>query len=97
VKEWGLAVREESPNGGAKWWLAGGKWVAVAYLGDGENNEKKEASASIFLFIVEREREGKWSRSRTLASDGRRLASPARMWRSTTPISRSESHRARSV
>jgi hypothetical protein len=52
-----LARCEESPNGGAKRWLAGGKWVAVAYLGDGENSEKKKASASIFLFIVERERE----------------------------------------
>jgi hypothetical protein len=70
VKEWGLAVCEESPNSGAKRWLAGGEWAAVAYLSDGENDEKKEASASVFLFIVGREREKKWSRSHTSASDG---------------------------
>jgi hypothetical protein len=57
MKEWGLPVNEESPNGGAKWQLAGSEWVAVAYLSDGENGEKKEASASIFLFIVGRESE----------------------------------------
>jgi hypothetical protein len=50
-------VCEESPNSGAKRWLAGGEWAAVAYLSDGENDEKKEASASVFLFIVGRERE----------------------------------------
>jgi hypothetical protein len=50
-------VREESPNGRAKRWLAGGEWVAVVYLGDGENSEKKEASTDVFLFIVRRERE----------------------------------------
>jgi hypothetical protein len=72
MKGWGLAVREESPNGRAKRWLAGGEWVAVAYLGDGENSEKKEASTDVFLFIVrrERERERKWSRSHTSPSDG---------------------------
>jgi hypothetical protein len=74
VKGWGLAVREESPNGRAKRRLVGGEWAVVAYLGDGENSEKKEASTDVFLFIVrrerERERERKWSRSHTSPSDG---------------------------
>jgi hypothetical protein len=56
VKVWGLAVRKELPNGRAKWRLAGSEWVAVDYLGDGENNEKEEASGGVFLFIVGRER-----------------------------------------
>jgi alkylation response protein AidB-like acyl-CoA dehydrogenase len=50
-------VCEESPNDGAKWWLTDGEWAVVAYLGDGENGEKEEASAGVFLFIVGRERE----------------------------------------
>jgi hypothetical protein len=44
-------VREESPNGGAKWWLAGSEWAAVAYLSDGENGERKETSAGVLLFL----------------------------------------------
>jgi hypothetical protein len=31
--------------------LAAGEWAAVAYLGDGENGEREEASADVFLFI----------------------------------------------
>jgi hypothetical protein len=90
-------MREELPNGGAKQWLTGGEWVAVAYLGDGENGEKEEAVASIFLFIVRGEREGEWSRSQTSASDGRWLAGLAGMRCSTAPLSWSDSHMARSV
>jgi hypothetical protein len=90
-------VREELPNGGAKQWLTSGEWVAVAYLGDGENGEKEEAVASIFLFIVRGEREREWSRSQTPASDGRWLAGLAGMRCSAAPLSWSDSRMARSV
>jgi hypothetical protein len=49
-------VCEESPNDGAKWWLTDGEWAVVAYLSDGENGEKEEASAGVLVFIVGRER-----------------------------------------
>jgi hypothetical protein len=53
VKESGLAVREESPNGGAKQWLAGGEWVVVAYLDDGENGEIGGCFPRLVIFIGE--------------------------------------------
>jgi hypothetical protein len=44
-------MAEGLTDGGAKWLLAGGDWAAVAYLGDGENGEREEALADVFLFI----------------------------------------------
>jgi hypothetical protein len=84
-------VHEESPNGRAKQRLADSEWAVVAYLGDGENGEKKEAPTDVFLFIVGRERERKWSRSRTSASDGRQLAGPMGTQRSVASLSRLDS------
>jgi hypothetical protein len=97
VKEWGLAVCEESPNSGAKRWLAGGEWAAVAYLSDGENDEKKEASASVFLFMSEERerRNGPGPTHQRRMADG--FAGLAGMRRSAAPISRSDSHATRSV
>jgi hypothetical protein len=43
-------MQKESPNGGANWWVAGGEWVAAAYLGEGEKqqNRRKLPLASYF-------------------------------------------------
>jgi hypothetical protein len=50
-------VREESPNGRANRWLTGDEWVAVAYLGHGENDERGGSLQHPVVFIGGGERE----------------------------------------
>jgi hypothetical protein len=86
TKELGLVVREELPNDGAKWGLAVGEWVAVAYFGDGEKqqNGRKLPPASHFLGVGEGEG---WSWSRRSVIAGRWLTGAAGPWHTSSPLS----------
>jgi hypothetical protein len=69
-----LATREESPNGGAKWRLAGGERRGVSSRHWGESDGKRKLQLVLpFLYEKKRERERGRSRSRTSATVSRWL------------------------
>jgi hypothetical protein len=55
---WGLAMCEESPNGGVEQQLVGGKGMAAAHLNMGKSYEKGRKLQPVGRFYTPEEREG---------------------------------------